>query len=163
LVHALLEHLPSLAPERRAAAAEAFVAARAPGLDAGRRAATATEALRLLDDPDLAVLFGPDARAEVTLAGSIPVAGVARPVHGRVDRIAVTGEAVWLVDFKTGRPPRDGAPAPRGQAAQVALYARLLATIYPDRPVIPLLVWTAGPVVRRLTAEECAAALHTLA
>jgi len=81
----------------------------------------------------------------------------------RPSEIAVTDAAVWLVDFKTGRPPRDGAPAPRGQAAQVALYARLLATIYPDRPVIPLLVWTAGPVVRRLTPEDCAAALHTLA
>ncbi len=62
LVHALLEHLPGLAPERRPAAAEAFVAARAPGLDAGRRAAIAAEALRLLADPDLAVLFGPAAR-----------------------------------------------------------------------------------------------------
>lgn len=109
------------------------------------------------------MLFGPAARAEVTLAGSIEVGGVARPVHGRVDRIAVTEEAVWLVDFKTGRPPAPGAPTPRGQAAQVALYGRLLATIYPDRPLYPLLVWTAGPIVRRLTPAECDAALDTLA
>jgi ATP-dependent helicase/nuclease subunit A len=139
------------------------VAARAPGLDPARRAAIAAEALRLLDDPDLAVLFGPEARAEVTLAGSIVVAGVPRPVHGRVDRIAVTGEAVWLADFKTGRPPAPGARPPRSQAAQVALYARLLGTIYPGRALHPLLVWTAGPVVHRLTPEECAAALDMLA
>ncbi|PIK70888.1 double-strand break repair helicase AddA, partial [Methylobacterium frigidaeris] len=163
LVHALLEHLPALAPERRPAAAEALVAARAPGLDPGPRAAIAAEALRLLADPDLAVLFGPGARAEVTLAGSLLVGGVLRPVHGRVDRIAVTEEAVWLVDFKTGRPPAPGAPTPRGQAAQVALYARLLATIYPGRTLHPLLIWTAGPVLRRLTQEECDAALDTLA
>lgn len=163
LVHSLLEHLPGLAPERRPAAAEAFVAARAPGLDPRQRAAIAAQALRLLDDPDLAVLFGPAARAEVTLAGRIVVGGVPRPVHGRVDRIAVTEAAVWLVDFKTGRPPLERAPIPPGQAAQVALYARLLATIYPGRALHPLLVWTAGPVVRRLTPEECDAALATLA
>ncbi len=45
----------------------------------------------------------------------------------------------------------------------MALYARLLATIYPDRALHPLLVWTAGPVVRRLTPEDCDAALATLA
>ncbi|ACA15052.1 double-strand break repair helicase AddA [Methylobacterium sp. 4-46] len=162
LIHALLEHLPALAPERRAAAARAFVAARAPGLPAAEREALATSVLRLLADPDLSVLFGPLARAEVALAGTVSLGGVEWPVHGRIDRLAVTEEAVWLCDFKTGRPPAEGAPVPGGMAAQVALYAALLARIHPDRAVIPLLVWTAGPVIRRLSGAECAAALAAL-
>ncbi|GJD47633.1 RecBCD enzyme subunit RecB [Methylobacterium crusticola] len=162
LVHALLEHLPGRAPERRAEAADAFLAARAPGLGPRERAGIVAEVLRLLADPDLAVLFGPAARPEVTLSGRILLGGVERPVHGRVDRIAVTDAAVWLVDFKTGRPPAPGAPVPAGQAGQVALYARLLAAIYPGRALHPLLVWTAGPVVRRLAAAECEAALAAL-
>ncbi|ACL56600.1 double-strand break repair helicase AddA [Methylobacterium nodulans] len=162
LIHALLEHLPAVAPERRETAATAFVAARAPGLAPPDRAAIVAAVMRLLADPDLAVLFGPAARAEVTLAGRIPLRGAEWPVHGRVDRLAVTDEAVWLCDFKTGRPPSEDAPVPAGMAAQVALYAALLARIHPDRAVIPLLVWTAGPIIRRLSEAECAAALDAI-
>ncbi|MEH3146708.1 MAG: double-strand break repair helicase AddA [Methylobacterium frigidaeris] len=159
LIHALLEHLPARAPENRAAAADAFLAARAPGLDARTRSGIAAAVLRLLADPALATLFGPAARAEVAVAGRVTLHGVERPVHGRVDRLAVTPEGVWLADFKTGRPPADDAPVPHGQAAQVALYAALLRRIYPDRPVHPLVVWTSGPVIRRLSDEDCAGAL----
>ncbi|WP_407519658.1 double-strand break repair helicase AddA [Methylobacterium oryzisoli] len=162
LVHALLEHLPAIAPALRAGAAETYVAARAPGLPAPERAAIADSVLRLLDDPDLAVLFGPEARAEVSLAGTVTLDGRDWPVHGRIDRLAVTPEAVWIADFKTGRPPAPDAPVPAGHAAQVALYAALLTRIHPGRRIVPLLVWTAGPVIRRLDAEACAAALAVI-
>ncbi|MFE1599360.1 double-strand break repair helicase AddA [Methylobacterium sp. ID0610] len=162
LIHALLEHLPAVAPERREAAATAFVAARAPGLPAPDRAAIVAAVMRLLADPDLAVLFGAQARAEVTIAGRIALRGGEWPVHGRIDRLAVTDDTVWLCDFKTGRPPGADAPVPAGMAAQVALYAALLARIHPERRVVPLLVWTTGPVIRRLSEADCAAALATI-
>ncbi|MGY2051197.1 double-strand break repair helicase AddA [Methylobacterium sp. JK268] len=162
LIHALLEHLPDVAPERRAAAAASFVAARAPGLPVRDRESVVAGVLRLLAEPDLAALFGPQARAEVAVAGTIALRGAEWPVHGRIDRLAVADDAVWLCDFKTGRPPEAGAPTPVGMAAQVALYAALLARIHPERTVIPLLVWTAGPVIRRLSGADCAAALDTI-
>jgi ATP-dependent helicase/nuclease subunit A len=34
-----------------------------------------------------------------------------------------------------------------------------VAEIHPDRPVRAFLVWTAGPVIRELAAEELAGAL----
>ena len=162
LVHALLEHLPAIRPALRAGAAETYLAARAPGLPQAERAAIGASVLRLLDDPDLAVLFGPEARAEVSLAGTIALDGRDWPVHGRIDRLAVTPEAVWIADFKTGRPPAPEAPVPAGHAAQVALYAALLARIHPGRRIVPLLVWTAGPAIRRLDADACAAALAAI-
>jgi ATP-dependent helicase/nuclease subunit A len=38
----------------------------------------------------------------------------------------------------------------------------LLAEIYPDKPVRAFLVWTAGPVVRELSAEALDAALGAI-
>ncbi|MBY0296269.1 MAG: PD-(D/E)XK nuclease family protein, partial [Methylobacterium sp.] len=162
LVHALLEHLPAIQPELRAGAAGTYLAARAPGLPHAEHAAISASVLRLLDDPDLAVLFGPEARAEVSLAGTIALDGRDWPVHGRIDRLAVAPEAVWIADFKTGRPPAPEAPVPAGHAAQVALYAALLARIHPGRRIVPLVVWTAGPVIRRLDEGACAAALAAI-
>jgi len=80
-------------------------------------------------------------------------------VHGRIDRLAVTEEGVLLADFKTGRPPPEGAPLPAADAAQIALYAALLEQIYPGRRIVPMLVWTSGPVIRRLSEAETSAAL----
>ncbi len=55
-----------------------------------------------------------------------------------------------LADFKTGRPPAEDVPLPEAEAAQIALYARLVARIYPGRRVVPMLVWTSGAVIRVL-------------
>ncbi|KAB1075767.1 double-strand break repair helicase AddA [Methylobacterium planeticum] len=162
LIHALLEHLPRLDPARRAAAATGYVRARAPALPEPTRAAIVRSALRLLDAPDLAPLFARAARAEVTLSGRITVGGIERPVFGRVDRLAVTEDTVLIADFKTGRPPADDAPLPEAAASQIALYAALLARIYPEHRLVPMLVWTGGPVIRRLDAREIAAALARL-
>ncbi|WP_264049661.1 double-strand break repair helicase AddA [Methylobacterium flocculans] len=163
LIHSLVEHLPRIDPDQRAAAATAFVRARAPGLEPAKQAAIVTATLRLLEEPDLAPLFAREARAEVTLSGRVRVGGVSRPVFGRVDRLAVSADTVWVADFKTGRPLAEGAALPRAEAGQIALYAALLAEIYPAHRVVPMLVWTSGPIIRRLDAHEVAAALETLA
>jgi ATP-dependent helicase/nuclease subunit A len=89
----------------------------------------------------------------------VRVEGVARAVLGRVDRLAVDTDTVWLCDFKTGRPP-EGDALPPAEAGQIALYAALLARIYPGRAVRPCLVWTSGPVIRPLSPAEVAAALE---
>ena len=158
LVHALLEHLPGLDPASRERAADSFVRARAPTMPAPKRAAIVEAALRVIGEPELAPLFAPGARAEVALCGRVVADGVERVVNGRIDRLAVTEEAVLIADFKTGRPPAAGA-LPEAEAAQIALYASLLEKIYPGRPVLPILVWTAGPTIRRLSPADIAAAL----
>ena len=162
LIHSLVEHLPRIEPAQRAAAATAFVRARAPGLERAKQTAIVAATLRLLDEPDLAPLFARDARAEVTLSGRVMVGGMSCPVFGRVDRLAVSADTVWVADFKTGRPPAEGAALPRAEAGQIALYAALLAEIYPRHRVIPMLVWTSGPVIRRLEPNEVADALDAL-
>ncbi|MDP4022675.1 double-strand break repair helicase AddA [Methylobacterium sp. NEAU 140] len=159
LVHALLQHLPRVEPARREAAGLAYLRARAPGLPRPALNGILRAVLGLIREPELAPLFADGARAEVQLSGRVTVGGIARPVHGRIDRLAVDDRTVRLADFKTGRPPAEGAPLPEAEAAQIALYARLLARIYPGRRILPMLVWTSGPVVRVLDAGEIDAAL----
>ncbi|MBB3900617.1 double-strand break repair helicase AddA [Methylobacterium brachythecii] len=162
LIHSLMEHLPRLPAEKREDAATRFVAARAPSMPSPKREALVAACLRLFDKPDLAPLFAPAARAELTLSGSVVIGGRERRVFGRVDRLAIDGDRVLVCDFKTGRPPTEDAPLPASEAAQIALYAALLEKIYPGHQIVPMLVWTSGPVLRRLDRAECDAALATI-
>ncbi|MDP4004985.1 double-strand break repair helicase AddA [Methylobacterium sp. NEAU K] len=162
LIHALLQHLPRVEPERREAAGIAFVRARAPGLARPASYGIVRSVLRIVDDPELAHLFAPEARAEVSLSGRVWAGGTERVVQGRVDRLAVTADTVRIADFKTGRPPAENDALPAAEAAQIALYARLLAQIYPGRTIRPMLIWTSGPVVRTLSAAQAEAALETI-
>jgi len=159
LIHALLQHLPRVEPARREAAGLAFVQARAPGLPRPAFYGLVRSVLRIIDDPDLAPLFAPDARAEVSLSGRVRAGGAERPVQGRVDRLSVTADTVRIADFKTGRPPEAEAPLPPAEAGQIAVYARLLGQIYPGLTIRPMLIWTSGPVIRELSADDIAAAL----
>ncbi|KQO55810.1 double-strand break repair protein AddA [Methylobacterium sp. Leaf87] len=163
LIHSLIEHLPRLDPRKRRAAATRFVHARAPTLDDATRKAIVTATMRLFDHPDLEPLFAHGARAEVTLSGRVVVHGVERPVFGRVDRLAIGPDAVVVADFKTGRAPAEDAPLPEAETRQIALYAALLAQIFPGRRIVPMLVWTSGPTLRHLSADEQAMALGKIA
>ncbi|NBX03506.1 MAG: hypothetical protein EBR02_05515, partial [Alphaproteobacteria bacterium] len=49
---------------------------------------------------------------------------------------------VWIVDFKSNRrPPKNAIPA--AYIHQMQLYQRVLAAIYPQKPVRCALLWTA--------------------
>lgn len=141
LVHALLQHLPDRAPAERAEAARLYLARPGHGLDAAERALIRDEALALLDHPDLAAAFGPDALAEAPVAGRIGSALVA----GQVDRLLVAPGRVTVLDYKTNRPP----PATPEAVAppylrQMAAYRAVLRRAFPGRAVACVLVWTYG-------------------
>lgn len=153
LIHALIERLPDIAPDERAAAAGRLLAALAPDLEAAARTAAASEALALLDEPALAPLFGPGSRAEVALGGNLSLPGGGEPldVSGQIDRLAVTSDTVLIADYKTGQSVPDNAAAtPQAYLAQLAAYRAALRPVFPDKAVRAFIVWTAGPVVHEL-------------
>jgi ATP-dependent helicase/nuclease subunit A len=155
LIHRLLERLPDIAPPDRADAARRMLA-RERDLDEATRADIAGAAFRVLDDPLFAPVFGPGSRAEVALTGQI--GGVA--VSGRMDRLVVTPERVMVIDYKTNRPPpsriEEADPA---YIRQMAVYAALLADIYPQRSVEAAVVWTDGPSLMPVPPAMMQAAL----
>ncbi len=149
ITHALLQHLPSIAENRRAAIAKAFVDKRGKDLPAKVRTSIVKETLGVLADPSFAAIFGPDSVAEAPLAAVIPRPagrGPALDLSGQIDRLAITDKEVLIVDYKTNRPP----PSEVAQVAdaylyQLAAYRLALGEIYPGRAVRAALLWTDGP------------------
>ena len=145
LVHELLQHLPSLGPDRWDRAARAHLARH--GIDPAEVEILAAQALAVLRHPDLAPLFGPAGRAEQPMTGLIR--GVV--VSGTVDRMAVLPGEVLLADYKTGRDaPDDVSRTPVLYLRQLAAYRAVVQSIYPDRMVRCALVWTSGATVTPL-------------
>jgi ATP-dependent helicase/nuclease subunit A len=142
IIHRLLQTLPDLEPAAREAAARRYLAQGGLGLDEAARTALAHEALRLLEAPGFARLFGPGSRAEVPIIGRLNETIIA----GQVDRLILDAAGILIADYKTNRPPpkrvEDVSPL---YLRQMACYRALLRRIYPGRPVECALVWTDGP------------------
>ncbi len=150
LIHRLLQSLPELPPERRAAAARDYLMRPAHDLDETARNTIANEVLRLLDDPRFAGLFGPGSRAEAPVVGLVG----GHVVSGQIDRLVVGENAITVVDFKTNRPPpREENEVPRVYLRQMAAYRALLRRIWPDCDVRCALLWTDGPFLMPLSDE----------
>jgi ATP-dependent helicase/nuclease subunit A len=148
LVHALLQHLPGLAPETRETAAQSFLARPGHGLEPAEAGALVTEVLAVLDHPALAPLFGSAGRAEVPLTGL--VAGSV--IGGMVDRLAVLPDRVLVADYKTNRvPPARPEDVPPLYLRQMAAYRAVLHGVFPGRRVACALVWTVGGAVMELS------------
>ncbi len=79
-------------------------------------------------------------------------------VAGTVDRLLVLPDRVRVIDFKTSRrAPASAGDIPDYHLRQMAAYAAALAAIFPGRAVEAGLLYTAGPVLFALTADQLAA------
>jgi ATP-dependent helicase/nuclease subunit A len=152
LLHRLIQSLPDLPPESRAAAAADFLARNRDRLSLDECETIATQALAILDDTQFAPLFAPGSRAEVPLVGILPRTGLAPySVSGQIDRLAVTEREVLIADYKTNRPaPTALEDVPRAYRRQLALYRALLQRIYPGRTVRAALIWTENATLMEL-------------
>ncbi|QJE71712.1 double-strand break repair helicase AddA [Aerophototrophica crusticola] len=151
LIHKLLQVLPDMEPARRREAALAWLSRPTHGLEEGQREEIAGEAIRVLDDPHFAPLFGPGSRAEVPLVGLVG-SGSRKALSGQIDRLCVTDDAVWIVDYKTNRPPPTREEdVPAVYLAQMAAYRAALRQVYPGKQVRCVLLWTDGPFTLELS------------
>src|SRR5262249_30689029 len=110
------------------------------------------ETLRILSDGQFRHVFSPESRAEVAIAGSFrDKSGKRILVSGQIDRLVTLGDRVLVVDYKTNREIPD--PLPPAYIAQMAAYRRLLAEIFPGKPVEAALLFTVVPRLVPLAAE----------
>jgi ATP-dependent helicase/nuclease subunit A len=158
LIHRLLQHLPLVRPRDRLAAAGRFLAGVARDLAAPEREGLVAEVMRVIEHDELVDLFGRHSRAELDVLARSSTAG-AQEILGRIDRLAVTQDAILFADFKTGEPPQNDDEIPDAFVRQLALYRRALTRVYPGKAMRALLVWTAGPAIHRIEAERLDAAL----
>jgi ATP-dependent helicase/nuclease subunit A len=115
------------------------------------------EVMRLIEHPDMAALFGADARAEAPIAGVLTLDdGSLLALSGQIDRYVETQDAVLLVDFKTGYRPK--ALAMR-TLLQMASYGALMHGAKPGKPVRCGLIWTRSGDIEWLKEADLNAAL----
>ncbi|MDB5521352.1 MAG: helicase/exodeoxyribonuclease subunit, partial [Tardiphaga sp.] len=155
LVHRLLQSLPDIAAERRAAAATAYLTRNAATWRADEQAALVARILAIIADDRFTALFAPGSRAEVAIVGRVPQPGGGTAlVSGQIDRLVVTPRQVLIVDYKTNHaPPRDLASVPAVYVRQLALYRAVLMKLHPDRPVRAMLLWTEVPDIMEISTE----------
>jgi len=162
-VHRLLQILPGLPPDERAAAGRRYLETAGVGWPEGEQERAWRSVEAILDDARFAPVFAAGSRAEVSIAGQVSIGGRDRTVSGAIDRLAVTPDRVLCVDYKTNRqPPLDLGEVPEAYIVQMALYAALLRQVYPDRQVAAGLLFTEAPVLVELPASVLDAALERL-
>jgi ATP-dependent helicase/nuclease subunit A len=149
LVHRLLQTLPDLPAAARAPAAERFLARPGHGLDAGTRIEIARETLALFAHPDFAEAWSGEGLAEAAIVARVG----GRALSGRIDRVVVRDDAIYVLDYKTNRPPPENIDdVPAIYLRQLAAYRAALAPLYPGRPIRAALIWTFGPRLQEIPA-----------
>ena len=119
--------------------------------------------LAVLADARFAAVFAPGSRPEVDIAGTLPGGSAGIAVSGRIDRLAVDGDRVLIVDYKTNRPPPIRlADVPPAYVIQLALYRRLLARLYPSRAVDAAILWTDLPALMEIPSSTLDQSLATM-
>ena len=141
-IHQLLERLPAVPPQDRAAAANLWLE-RSAGLgDAVARAEIVDQVCGIISDSRFSALFGDGSLGEAPLAATLPDD---RVIAGTVDRLLVEEAQISVIDFKTGRVPAGDADIPNAHRAQMQAYAEALRVIFPGRRISASLLYTAGP------------------
>lgn len=150
LIHALLERLPDVPASARTDAARGWLARQGADLPEALRDEMLADALAVLDHPDFAPIFSPQALAEVPLAATVD--GVV--VAGTADRLLIEDTRITVVDFKTTRrPPATADAIPLATLRQMAAYVAALEAIYPGREVRAGVLYTHTPALFDLPPE----------
>ena len=164
VVHRLLQMLPALPPHLRRQSAEKFCRnydLRWTDADVDNICA---QVFGVLDNPEYVPFFHPESRAEISVMGALKLGDEERAISGVIDRLSVTEKAVYLVDYKTNaNPPRSVEQIPEVYLRQMALYHALVAPLYPEKPVVAALLFTASPALFVLDEAVLRQALQHMA
>lgn len=134
-IHLLLEHLPEVEQADWAAATQRILS----DTPKQEQELLLSEASNVLLNPDLSMVFSPDALSEVPLTAPL---GTTR-IHGIIDRLILSPGSVLAVDFKTNATvPTLPNACPEGLLRQMGAYAQALAGIYPNRRIETAILWT---------------------
>lgn len=149
-IHKLLQVLPELAVGDRRAAATRYLDLQ-KDLPSADLAQIGDEVFAVLENENFAPFFGQGGDVEMSLA-EVSLAGGAKtlPAHirlsGQIDRLCVIGDMVWILDYKSNRPP----PMKEDDIAviyirQMAAYRALARDIFPNKKIKTALLWTDAP------------------
>ena len=159
MIHLLLEHLPAGDSKERQRHAYQILACEFPQLAGTQFEEIYGEACRILDNPELAFLFGDYSLAEVGITARLDGLD-GDTVLGYVDRLVLEKGRVLAVDFKSNAlVPAGDKEVPEGILRQLGAYHEALQLIYPDRRVDVAVLWTRTGEFMQVDPELCSEAL----
>jgi ATP-dependent helicase/nuclease subunit A len=151
-IHKLLEILPQIPEGKREGAALSHL--RKQGLNEATAEALTAEVFAVINNSKFAHVFAPGSQAEVSLAGSAADLPNNIRLSGQIDRLCVTDDTVWIVDYKSNRPPpQTEADVAELYIRQMAAYRALARELYPEKTVRTALLWTDGPHMMTLSDQ----------
>ena len=137
---------------KRAQGARIYVETYGVDLTEEQRESIVCEVLALMTDPVTAPFFEAGGLAEVPLTALLEGN---RILSGQIDRLVVREDGVWILDYKTNRPPPpEVSGVPRIYLKQMRAYRDAVKAIYPAKTVISALLWTDGPRLMILPDPE---------
>ncbi|MHA1540110.1 MAG: double-strand break repair helicase AddA [Alphaproteobacteria bacterium] len=138
LTHRLLEFLPEIIPTERAQKGGGYLTEYAQNIPEKERVEMLSNVLNLMDNAEYAACFGVGSRAEVSLEGFVD----GQKVTGQIDRLLVTDEKVYIIDYKTGHSsPETAADIPPIYINQMRVYKTLVSQLYPEKNISCALLW----------------------
>jgi ATP-dependent helicase/nuclease subunit A len=152
LTHTLLQYLPDMDIHERYDKGTIYLDKHASDLPDDVKDSILNEVIAILSSDDFAPFFGQGSLAEVSITGIVHNDnGTTDVISGQIDRLLVTESEVWIVDFKSNRPPpKDPAKIPVQYRQQLAAYKTVIADMYPDHAIRCALLWTDGPFMMEL-------------
>jgi ATP-dependent helicase/nuclease subunit A len=144
LIHKMLEILPDIAAKDRENAGENFLSKFAPELSEQKRKLIIKETLSVINNDKFNKFFEKGSKAEVPVVGLVD----GKVLSGIIDRILVTEDEVYIIDYKTNRPPpREVEDIPKVYLDQLSIYKKALSNIYKGKKITCALLWTDIPLL----------------
>lgn len=148
ITHKLLEFLPDFDHAAQKNAAQKFVDKQASDFSAEVRESIVQEVMNIIHHPEYSPFFAKGSMAEVPITGLMDDN---RIVSGQIDRLVIDDNDIWIVDYKTNRPPPvDPANIPSVYRKQLKAYKDTIQEIYPKHTIHCGILWTEGPRFVRL-------------
>jgi ATP-dependent helicase/nuclease subunit A len=157
MIHLLLEHLPLADPSQRYELGLKLLNGQG---DDTFDPDLVDQVIGVLDTPDLAPIFTPDALVEVDVTANLPELDDAR-IHGAIDRLIITDTTILAIDYKSNHKVPDHVDqVPEGLLRQMGAYQSALKQIFPDHVIETAILWTHTAILMRLPTDLTIAALH---
>ncbi|SLN12004.1 ATP-dependent helicase/nuclease subunit A [Aquimixticola soesokkakensis] len=162
-LHLLLEHLPLYPIEDWPEIAQSLLSSDTDTAEDATVIELLDEASAVLENPDLAFLFGENALSEAEITAPLPSLQ-GRQMLGKVDCLLVEADRVLVVDFKSNAVVPDlAAQTPVGLLRQMGAYAEALGALYPTKNIELAILWTRTGKLMSLPHDMVMQALHSTA
>ena len=141
VLHKLLEVLPQITEENRKDSILGYLSSPSLELDKVTQKKWCTEILSVMHT--YPHVFDVTTKAEVPISGIVTVNGKKHPISGIIDRLCITDDTIYIVDFKSNvHVPNTAEEVPETYKIQLSVYKDLLQEIYPDKHIKTQLLWT---------------------